>query len=80
MANLSKISAGASEVEVEDFYQPGQRRVIKLKPTETPQRTAQNLYRKAKNQQRETRERFHWPLPPLMMPSAQEMSPLLFCW
>ncbi|SET51464.1 NFACT RNA binding domain-containing protein [Hymenobacter actinosclerus] len=56
MAHLSQIPAGASEVEVEDFYQPGQRRVIKLKPTETPQRTAQNLYRKAKNQQRETRE------------------------
>ncbi|SDX67230.1 NFACT RNA binding domain-containing protein [Hymenobacter psychrophilus] len=56
MAHLSQIPAGASEVEVEDFYQPGQRRIIKLKPTETPQRTAQNLYRKAKNQQRETRE------------------------
>ncbi|RFP63755.1 DUF814 domain-containing protein [Hymenobacter lapidiphilus] len=56
MAHLSQIPAGAAEVEVEDFYQPGQRRVIKLKPTETPQRTAQNLYRKAKNQQRETRE------------------------
>lgn len=56
MAHLSQIAAGASEVEVEDFYQPGQRRLIKLKPTETPQRTAQNLYRKAKNQQRETRE------------------------
>ncbi|NVO31161.1 NFACT RNA binding domain-containing protein [Hymenobacter lapidiphilus] len=56
MAHLSQIPAGASEVEVEDFYQPGQRRTIKLKPAETPQRTAQNLYRKAKNQQRETRE------------------------
>ncbi|WP_019949294.1 NFACT RNA binding domain-containing protein [Hymenobacter aerophilus] len=56
MAHLSQIPAGASEVEVEDFYQPGQRRLLKLKPTETPQRTAQNLYRKAKNQQRETRE------------------------
>ncbi len=56
MAHLTQIPAGATQVEVEDFYQPGQRRVIKLKPTETPQRTAQNLYRKAKNQQRETQE------------------------
>ncbi|OWP64203.1 hypothetical protein CDA63_05640 [Hymenobacter amundsenii] len=56
MAHLTQIPVGATQVEVEDFYQPGQRRVIKLKPTETPQRTAQNLYRKAKNQQRETQE------------------------
>ncbi|WP_044001745.1 NFACT RNA binding domain-containing protein [Hymenobacter swuensis] len=56
MAHLSQIPAGAAQVEVLDFYQNDQPRLIKLKPTETPQRTAQNLYRKAKNQQRETQE------------------------
>ncbi|MDU0372749.1 NFACT RNA binding domain-containing protein [Hymenobacter endophyticus] len=56
MAHLSQIPAGAAQVEVVDFYQDNQPRLIKLKPTETPQRTAQNLYRKAKNQQRETQE------------------------
>jgi predicted ribosome quality control (RQC) complex YloA/Tae2 family protein len=56
MAHLSQIPAGAAQVEVVDFYQDNQPRVIKLKPAETPQRTAQNLYRKAKNQQLETRE------------------------
>ncbi|GAB2785922.1 putative ribosome quality control (RQC) complex YloA/Tae2 family protein [Hymenobacter luteus] len=56
MAHLSQIPAGAKQVEVVDFYQDNQPRVIKLKPAKTPQRTAQNLYRKAKNQQLETRE------------------------
>ena len=56
MAHLSQIPAGAAQVEVVDFYQDNQPRLIKLKPTETPQRTAQNLYRKAKNQQIETRQ------------------------
>ncbi|MCA8829811.1 NFACT RNA binding domain-containing protein [Hymenobacter pini] len=56
MAHLSQIPAGAAQVEVVDFYQNNRPRIIKLKPAETPQRTAQNLYRKAKNQQRETQE------------------------
>lgn len=56
MAHLSQIPAGAAQVEVVDFYQDNQPRIIKLKPAETPQRTAQHLYRKAKNQQLETRE------------------------
>jgi predicted ribosome quality control (RQC) complex YloA/Tae2 family protein len=56
MAHLIQIPAGAAQVEVVDFYQANQPRLIKLKPTETPQRTAQNLYRKAKNQQIETRQ------------------------
>jgi predicted ribosome quality control (RQC) complex YloA/Tae2 family protein len=55
MANLSQIPAGATQVEVFDFYQD-QPRVLKLKATETPQRTAQNLYRKAKNQKIETQQ------------------------
>jgi predicted ribosome quality control (RQC) complex YloA/Tae2 family protein len=56
MANLHQIPAGAAQVELLDFYQDDQPRLIKLKPTETPQRTAQNLYRKAKNQQIETQQ------------------------
>ncbi|WP_022824570.1 NFACT RNA binding domain-containing protein [Hymenobacter norwichensis] len=56
MAHLTQIPAGAASVEVVDFYQDNAVRTIKLKPTETPQRTAQNLYRKAKNQQIETRQ------------------------
>ncbi|AYA36096.1 DUF814 domain-containing protein [Hymenobacter oligotrophus] len=56
MANLHQIPAGAAQVELLDFYQNDQPRTIKLKPTETPQRTAQNLYRKAKNQQIETQQ------------------------
>lgn len=56
MAHLSQIPPGATQVEVVDFYQNNQPRTIKLKATETPQRTAQNLYRKAKNQQIETRQ------------------------
>ncbi|TGE23967.1 DUF814 domain-containing protein [Hymenobacter aquaticus] len=56
MANLTNIPAGAAQVEVVDFYQDNQLRTIKLKPSETPQRTAQNLYRKAKNQKIETEQ------------------------
>ncbi len=56
MANLTHIPAGATEVEVIDFY-TGQPRRIKLRGRElTPQRVAENLYRKAKNQQREVQE------------------------
>ena len=55
MANLHRIPAGAAGVEVLDFY-TNEPRVIKLKPTEKPQRTAENLYRKAKNQQIEERQ------------------------
>jgi predicted ribosome quality control (RQC) complex YloA/Tae2 family protein len=55
MANLHQIPAGAASVEVVDFY-TNELRVIKLKTTEKPQRTAENLYRKAKNQQLEERQ------------------------
>ncbi|MET4073857.1 NFACT RNA binding domain-containing protein [Hymenobacter sp. UYCo722] len=55
MANLHAIAPGAAQVEVIDFY-TNEPRVIKLKPREKPQRTAENLYRKAKNQQIEERE------------------------
>ncbi|WP_426061711.1 NFACT RNA binding domain-containing protein [Hymenobacter sp. B1770] len=55
MAHLHEIPAGAAQVEVLDFY-TNQPKVIKLKPTEKPQRTAENLYRKGKNQQIEERQ------------------------
>jgi predicted ribosome quality control (RQC) complex YloA/Tae2 family protein len=55
MANLHAIAPGAAQVEVIDFY-TNEPRIIKLKPREKPQHTAENLYRKAKNQQIEERE------------------------
>ncbi len=55
MANLHAIAPGAAQVEVIDFY-TNEPRTIKLKLSEKPQRTAENLYRKAKNQQIEERE------------------------
>ena len=55
MANLHAIPAGATQIEVLDFY-TNQPKLIKLKRTEKPQRTAENLYRKGKNQQIEERQ------------------------
>jgi predicted ribosome quality control (RQC) complex YloA/Tae2 family protein len=55
MAHLHEIPAGATEIEVLDFYTSQPRR-IKLKANEKPQRTAENLYRKGKNQQIEERQ------------------------
>ena len=55
MANLHAIAPGAAQVEVVDFY-TNEPVIIKLKPLEKPQRTAENLYRKAKNQQIEERQ------------------------
>jgi predicted ribosome quality control (RQC) complex YloA/Tae2 family protein len=55
MANLHAIAPGAAQVEVIDFY-TNEPVIIKLKPLEKPQRTAENLYRKAKNQQIEERQ------------------------
>ena len=55
MANLHAIAPGAAQIEVIDFY-TNEPRTIKLKPSEKPHRTAENLYRKAKNQQIEERE------------------------
>ncbi|MBA9079738.1 NFACT RNA binding domain-containing protein [Rufibacter quisquiliarum] len=50
MANLTNIPKGSAEVELYDFYQDTTRK-IKLHATETPQKTAERLYKKAKNQQ-----------------------------
>ena len=55
MAHLHEIPAGAAQAELLDFY-TGQPRLVKLKTGEKPQRTAENLYRKAKNQQIEERQ------------------------
>jgi predicted ribosome quality control (RQC) complex YloA/Tae2 family protein len=55
MANLHHIPAGAAQVEVLDFY-TNEPKIIKLKSNEKPQRTAENLYRKGKNQQIEERQ------------------------
>jgi predicted ribosome quality control (RQC) complex YloA/Tae2 family protein len=55
MAHLHDIAPGASQLEVIDFY-TNEPVVLKLKPLEKPQRTAENLYRKAKNQQIEERQ------------------------
>jgi predicted ribosome quality control (RQC) complex YloA/Tae2 family protein len=55
MAHLHEIHPGATQLEVIDFY-TNEPVVLKLKPLEKPQRTAENLYRKAKNQQIEERQ------------------------
>ena len=55
MANLHAIAPGSAQFEVVDFY-TNEPVVLKLKPLEKPQRTAENLYRKAKNQQIEERQ------------------------
>ena len=55
MANLHLIPSGAAQVEVIDYY-TAEPVILKLKPLEKPQRTAENLYRKAKNQQIEEKQ------------------------
>jgi predicted ribosome quality control (RQC) complex YloA/Tae2 family protein len=55
MAHLHEIKPGTAQLEVIDFY-TNEPVVLKLKPLEKPQRTAENLYRKAKNQQIEERQ------------------------
>jgi predicted ribosome quality control (RQC) complex YloA/Tae2 family protein len=49
MANLHQIPANVTEVELYDFYKDTMRK-IKLKKDITPQKTAEQYYRKAKNQ------------------------------
>ena len=55
MANLTNIPARSTEVELYDFY-TDQIRTFKLKNNETPQKQAERLYRKAKNQHVEVRQ------------------------
>ncbi|WP_205502569.1 NFACT RNA binding domain-containing protein [Rufibacter psychrotolerans] len=54
MANLTNIPPGSKEVELYDFYHDTHR-LVSLKSTETPQKTAERLYKKAKNQKIEHR-------------------------
>jgi len=49
MANLHQIKGGLSEVELFDFYQ-NKNILIKLKKDLSPQKNAENYYRKGKNQ------------------------------
>ncbi|WP_224744148.1 NFACT RNA binding domain-containing protein [Pontibacter aquaedesilientis] len=55
MANLTNIPPRATEVELYDFY-TDQTRTFKLKSNESPQKQAERLYRKAKNQHVEVRQ------------------------
>ncbi|MHA6249916.1 NFACT RNA binding domain-containing protein [Pontibacter sp. CAU 1760] len=55
MANLTNIPPRAEVVELYDFY-INQQRVIKLKQNESPQKFAERLYRKAKNQHVEVKQ------------------------
>lgn len=50
MANLHQISSGSSEVELEDFYHDNKPIRIKLNRQLSPQKNAEQYYRKAKNQ------------------------------
>ncbi len=53
MANLHQIKAGESEVTLTDFYNDNRPITIKLKQNQSPQKIAENYYRKAKNQSKE---------------------------
>ncbi len=55
MANLTNIPPRATSVELYDFY-TDQQRTYTLKQHETPQKAAERLYRKAKNQHVEVKQ------------------------
>lgn len=55
MANLTNIPPRATEAELYDFY-TDTTRTFRLKQNETPQKQAEKLYRKAKNQHVEVRQ------------------------
>mgnify|MGYP005748423747 CR=1 FL=1 len=55
MANLTNIPPRATEVDLYDFY-TDHTRTYKLKQGETPQKYAERLYRKAKNQHLEVKQ------------------------
>jgi hypothetical protein len=52
MANLHRVSSGDLQLEVDNFYD-GTRLVLPLKKGQSPQKIAENWYRKAKNQKLE---------------------------
>lgn len=49
MANLHQIPRGATSVELEDFHNPGRMITIPLKGNMTPQRVAEDYYRKSRS-------------------------------
>ena len=51
MANLHSLKAGKKEVTLEDIYKD-KPIIIKLNPNLTPQKNAENYYRKSKNKRR----------------------------
>ncbi|MCX2742417.1 NFACT RNA binding domain-containing protein [Mangrovivirga sp. M17] len=53
MANMHSISPGIKKVELQDFYNNNQLVEIPLKKGLSPQKNAENYYRKAKNQEKE---------------------------
>ncbi len=57
MANLHQIERGQEEIELLNFYS-GKQEFFKLKRDQTPQKYAENLYRKSKNRKKETEQLF----------------------
>ena len=53
MANLHNINPNDAQIEVPDLYHEGSQITIKLKPQISPQKNAEILYRKSKNQKLE---------------------------
>lgn len=53
MANLHLIPSGIDRVQLENFYNKGKLLNIKLNKNLTPQKNAENYYRKSKNQHKE---------------------------
>jgi predicted ribosome quality control (RQC) complex YloA/Tae2 family protein len=51
MANLNFISSGMEKVELENFYNPGQKISVRLNPLLSAQKNAEVYYRKSKNRQ-----------------------------
>jgi predicted ribosome quality control (RQC) complex YloA/Tae2 family protein len=57
MANLHLIEKGQEEIELFNFYS-GRQELFKLKREQSPQKFAENLYRKSKNRKKETEQLF----------------------
>ncbi|WP_194974049.1 NFACT RNA binding domain-containing protein [Aquiflexum lacus] len=57
MANLHLIEKGQEDIELFNFYS-GKHELFKLKREQSPQKYAENLYRKSKNRKKETEQLF----------------------
>ena len=55
MANLHLIEQGQEEIELFNFYN-GKQELFRLKREQSPQKYAENLYRKSKNRKKETEQ------------------------